>query len=95
MERADGQVMGDVGRQDADGFAVLTGDALGVVVVVSGNKGVAGVGFQFQIGDIQAAGNLGRGNLAEVILPLEVVGVEMLRIEIRLLEASLDRKSVV
>ena len=78
------------GRQDAHGVGVLPGHALCVVVVVARQQGVSHVGVQLPSGNIQRGRQAGKGILDEVILPLEVVGVEVLGIEIRLLQGSLE-----
>ena len=89
MHDAQGKVLGNAGGEHAHGRGVLPHDAQGIVVDIVGKKGIAGVGTEFPLGYTEAGLQFGGGYLAEVVLPLVVVGVEMLVIEFRLLERGL------
>ena len=86
MERAQRQMIEQTGRQYAHGIRVLLRNTLGVVVVVSREERIPHLGLQAPAGNVQRALNAGSGTLSKTVLPLEVIGEEMLRVKVRLLD---------
>ena len=89
VDGAEGEVLAEGGGNHAHGRGVLPGHAQGIVVNVSGQEGISGGGPQLPMGDIQLGFYAGGGHLGEVVLPLVVVGIEVLLVKVRLFQPRL------
>ena len=90
MDGPEDEILGKAGREHAHRLRILPYDGQGIVVYVVLEQGVSYVGAQFPAGNVQLALDAGGGDFGEVVLPLEVVGIEVLLVEFRFLQAGLE-----
>ena len=72
------ELLAERGGQDAHRGTVLPGDALRVVIDGVAEQGVAHVGGEVPVGDVEPPADGRGGNLVEIVVPAEVVQVEVL-----------------
>ena len=82
------EVLPEGGGEDAHRFRILPDDAQGVIIDVVREQGISCRCMQPPVRDVQGGLNPGRGRLGEIVVPHEVVRVQMLLIEVRLLQGG-------
>ena len=92
VDRTELEFLAQLRGQHAHGRAVLPDDAVRVVIKIAGQQGVAHVGGQFPVGNVDAPLQPGRGDLAELIVPAVVVEIEVLLIVSGVLEGGLEMR---
>lgn len=90
MNLPESEVLLEICAHHAHRLPVLADDSRAVVVEIVREQGVAERCGEIPPRDVEFSENLRRGGLAEAVAPLEMVGEEVLLVEIRLLETGLE-----
>ena len=90
MQYSEHQFLVEVGGQDTHRSDVLPDYAESVIIDVVGEQGVSHSRIEFPARYGQPALHPRHGLLGEVVVPLEMVGVDMLEVVLRLIEAGVE-----
>ena len=90
MEGTECEILVKGGAEHAHRFGVLPDNRQRVEIDITVKEGVSHLGGDFPSGDVQLRLELGRGGFAEIIIPLEVVGEEMVVVVLGLLYRCLE-----